>query len=136
MLKLLARIKQYYHTWCYNRCYNIKNHFHFRRSVPAEIGDLTELRELMLNNNLLRTLPPEIGKLFQLLVGKNIKFLRFTIVARIYISCALVLILKGWYHLFLCRIWAWKETNLVWRSPACTMNQTEWGSFWISCSTI
>ena len=38
------------------------------RSVPAEIGDLSELRELMLNNNLLRTIPPEIGKLFQLLV--------------------------------------------------------------------
>ena len=39
------------------------------RLIPPEIGDLVELRELMLNNNLLRALPTEIGKLFQLLVS-------------------------------------------------------------------
>ena len=39
------------------------------RLIPSEIGDLVELRELMLNNNLLRALPTEIGKLFQLLVS-------------------------------------------------------------------
>ena len=42
---------------------------YFNRLIPPEIGDLVELRELMLNNNLLRALPTEIGKLFQLLVS-------------------------------------------------------------------
>ena len=41
------------------------------RSIPPEIGDLVELRELMLNNNLLRSIPTEVGKLFQLLVSAN-----------------------------------------------------------------
>ena len=36
--------------------------------MPAEIGDLYELQELMLNNNFLRVLPFELGKLFKLMV--------------------------------------------------------------------
>ncbi len=38
------------------------------RSLPAELGDLVQLQELMLNNNYLRNLPYELGKLFQLMV--------------------------------------------------------------------
>ena len=51
----------------------IVNHiFLFKiRSIPPEIGDLVELRELMLNNNLLRSIPTEVGKLFQLLVSEK-----------------------------------------------------------------
>jgi len=37
--------------------------------LPAEIGELSNLRELMLNNNYLRALPYELGKLFQLQVS-------------------------------------------------------------------
>ena len=36
------------------------------RYLPAEIGELTQLQELMVNNNHLRNLPYELGKLFQL----------------------------------------------------------------------
>ena len=39
------------------------------RSLPPEIGDLIQLRELMLGHNYLRSLPFELGKLFQLLVS-------------------------------------------------------------------
>ncbi len=41
------------------------------RSLPSELGDLVNLRELMLNNNYLRSLPYELGKLFQLQVGRG-----------------------------------------------------------------
>ena len=49
------------------------------RSLPPELGDLTEMRELTLANNLLRTLPFELGKCFQLtvsyfLLGPNFHF--------------------------------------------------------------
>ena len=40
--------------------------FNRLRGLPAEIGDMVELRELYLNNNHLRLLPFEMGKLFQL----------------------------------------------------------------------
>ena len=40
--------------------------FYRLRGLPAEIGDMVELRELYLNNNHLRLLPFEMGKLFQL----------------------------------------------------------------------
>ena len=39
----------------------------FFRYLPSEIGDLTQLRELMLNNNLLRNLPFEMGRCFQIM---------------------------------------------------------------------
>ena len=41
------------------------------RSLPPELGDLIGLRELALSNNLLRSLPYELGKLFQLLVSQD-----------------------------------------------------------------
>ena len=50
-------------------CTNIVTIFSTNRLIPPEIGDLVELRELLLNNNLLRAIPTEIGKLFQLLVS-------------------------------------------------------------------
>lgn len=36
------------------------------RSLPAELGDMHTLRELLLHNNYLRVLPYELGRLFQL----------------------------------------------------------------------
>ena len=39
------------------------------RSLPPEIGELTEMRDLTLANNLLRALPYELGKCFQLTVS-------------------------------------------------------------------
>ena len=42
------------------------NFFLFFRYLPTQIGDLVQLRELMLNNNLLRNLPFELGRCFQL----------------------------------------------------------------------
>ena len=38
------------------------------RSLPAELGEMVHLRELLLNNNYIRVLPYELGKLFQLMV--------------------------------------------------------------------
>ena len=41
--------------------------FFFRsRSLPIEIGELTQLREFSLNHNQLRQLPYELGKLFNI----------------------------------------------------------------------
>jgi len=39
------------------------------RSLPAELGDMTHLKELLLNNNNIRVLPYELGKLFMLEVS-------------------------------------------------------------------
>ncbi len=36
------------------------------RSLPAELGDMHTLRELLLSHNYLRVLPYELGRLFQL----------------------------------------------------------------------
>ena len=45
---------------------NLINFILFFRYLPTQIGDLVQLRELMLNNNLLRNLPFELGRCFQL----------------------------------------------------------------------
>ena len=48
------------------------------RSLPAELGEMVHLRELLLNNNFIRVLPYEIGKLFQLIMlGELLEFICF-----------------------------------------------------------
>ena len=58
---------------------------YFCRSLPPEIGDLVQLRELMLAHNYLRSLPFELGKLFQLMVSfhkpfNNVEFSNYPLI--------------------------------------------------------
>lgn len=95
-------------------------------------------RELLLNNNLLRVLPYELGRLFQLqtlgLKG-DASFTKPTYESFIWlILCWFVVVSLQIVRIFF--FFSTQETRCPRTSSICTRNQTEPGSFWTSCWTI